>query len=236
VNTIETAELENKVEAQTPKRKRQERYPYPQRRYGIEVFRYEDVGRIFLKDGDLPVRSMTSEEKASVPQEILQTRKFHYPIGFSWDAPSYQLARGFPLTGKDPVSGEIVELHTDGKIFTIRFYEGIMGKETRIFLRMTTPEDEIRMDIDRERDHRRACERMRQTLALGLWIRYRTAEGTVYERHADEKLYRIDFVCDETGWIKDQHRVFLRMATEEDDALYDLRGTLRLTADDSAIF
>jgi hypothetical protein len=134
------------------------------------------------------------------------------------------------------VSGEIVELHTDGKIFAIRRYEGIMGKKTRVFLRTTTPEDESRMDIDRERDHRRACERMRQTLALGLWVRYRTADGTVYERHADGNLYRIDFTRDETGWIKDQHRVFLRMATVEDDALYDLRGILGLTANDSAIF
>ncbi|GHV41988.1 hypothetical protein FACS1894187_24010 [Synergistales bacterium] len=192
------AELEKKG-TQKPKRRRV--LPqYPQRRYGIEVDRYEDVGTIIMQEGVLPVRVMSTEEWNSVPREVQMQRKFMYPIGFPWNPVRYSMARGF-------------KLHE-----------------------LTATENEARMNIDRELNHRRACERMRQVLALGFSVRYCTSDGTIYERYANGELYRVDIVYDKEKDMDIQKYTFLRMATEEDDALYDLRGTLGLTADDSAVF
>jgi hypothetical protein len=194
--TTAVAELEKKDKQKSKRRRVLSQRP--QRRYGIEVDRYEDVGHIIMQEGVLPVRFLTDEERDSVPEEIRHTRRFMYPIGFPWHDVSYGVARGFKLLG-------------------------VIATEAQI-------------DIDHELNHRRACERMRQVLALGFSVRYCDADGTTYERYANGELYRIDFVRNERGWIESQNRVFLRMATEEDDALYDLRGTLGLTADDSAVF
>ncbi|MDR1915716.1 MAG: hypothetical protein LBQ58_03965 [Synergistaceae bacterium] len=199
----EVAKMENKG---TLKSKRERVLPQrPQRRYGIEVDRYEDVGTIIMQEGELPVRSLTDEESNSVPEEIRHTRKFTYPIGFPWDDVGYGVARGFKLK--------------------------LTG--------LSDEKSEAKMSIYRKLNHSRACERMRQVLALGFPVRYCDADGGinyVYERHANGELYRVDFERNARGSIVSQNRVFLRMATEEDDALYDLRGTLGLTADDSAVF
>ena len=148
----------------------------PQRRYGIEVDRYEDVGRIVLEEGVLPVRIVTREELDSVPKEVWAQQSFTYPIGFPEFC--YDWARGF---------------YTD--------YDAKI--------------------VVSEEDYRKTCERMRQILALGFWVRYRTDDGTIYERRADGTLYRVDITDD--GENLNTEYVFLRMATLEDDALYNLR-------------
>jgi hypothetical protein len=215
-------------EKQTRKRRSYlERYPrLPQRRYGIEVDRYEDVGRIRLQEGVLPVRSMTPEEFDSVPKEIREQRTFTYPIDFAWNPVLYALARGFPFSGLNPDTRKLESQHRDGRVFEVKYDEQYHRSAT--FLRMTTPEEEALMGIDRERDHKRAGERMQQILELGFWVRYQIDEdpesdyGTIYERHPDRKIYRVDF--DRTKSITNpiQTHVFLRMATPEDDALYNL--------------
>jgi hypothetical protein len=195
--TTEVEKLDNKGTLKSKRRSILSQRP--QRRYGIEVERYEDVGTIVMQEGELPVRSLTDEERDSVPEEIRYTRKFQYPIGFPWNDASYGVARGFKFHG------------------------------------LSDEENEAQMNIDRELNHRRACERMRQVLSLGFPVHYCDANGTVYERRANGELYRVDFVLNERGTTS-RNYVFLRMATEEDDALYDLRGALGLTADDSAVF
>ena len=108
----------------------------------------------------------------------------------------YQLACGFPICYvDDSVSGKVLNRCTNGRI-----YECQRDGNDRChyeFLREATSEDDVRAGIEREADHRRAGECMRKILELGLRVRYvdypESDKGTVYERHPDRKLYRIDF-------------------------------------------
>jgi hypothetical protein len=218
---------------ETPEKKTRRRRPYaerypqrPQRRYGIEVDRYEDVGEIYLQEGVLPVRDMTFEELDSVPKEIRERRTFMYPIGFAWNPVLYDLARGFSINGLDILTKKHISRHRDGRIFEIKYDE--QNHRSTTLLRVATREEEALIGIDREKDHERASERMKQVLELGFWVRYEidedpeSDEGTVYERHPDRKIYRVDFDDTKSFSNPTQTHVFLRMATPEDDALYNL--------------
>ena len=47
-----------------------------------EIRRYSHVGRLYLRDGDVPVRMLNDRESASVPEHIRNDSRFIYPIGF----------------------------------------------------------------------------------------------------------------------------------------------------------
>ena len=194
-----------------------------------EIRRYSHVGRLYLRDGDVPVRMLNDRESASVPEHIRNDSRFIYPIGFPWSPVRYQLACGFPICYvDDSVSGKVLNRCTNGKI-----YECQRDGNDRChyeFLREATSEDDVRAGIEREADHRRAGERMRKILELGLRVRYadypEPDKGTVYERHPDRKLYRIDFDYPRTNdEVMTFSRSFLRYATPEDDALYDFESS-----------
>ena len=191
------------------------------KRMAIDTDRSKNIGHLYLRDGDVPVRILTEEEKKTIPMEIWNNNEFRYPIGFPWDPVRYQLACGFPICYFDKsVSGKIVERHADGKIYECLRDE--QGKSYYKFLRMATPEDDARAGIEREADHRRAGERMKQILELGLNVRYKDLEtGDTYERRPDRKIYRIEFEFSaDSDEVVKQTPVFLRDATPEDDAIY----------------
>ena len=150
VEVMEKIQVNNdQVDNEEKKSKRGERISRPQRRYGIEVNRVEDVGVIVICDGIYPAKSMTMEEYNSIPKEItdkanvelehfFKNHKTTFPAAIK-EAVRNQLASGFPISYGDK-EGNLLRRYPDGRIFLVDMnmetYE-----TTETFLRMATLED-----------------------------------------------------------------------------------------------
>ena len=137
------------VSDEEKKSKRRERISRPQRRYGIEVDRVEDVGVIVMCDGIHPAKSMTMEEYLSIPKEIrdkanaelehfFKNHKTTFPAAIK-KVVRDQLARGTPISYGDK-EGNVLRRYPDGRIFLVDMNMETF-ETTETFLRMATPED-----------------------------------------------------------------------------------------------
>ena len=140
---------ENQVSDEAKKSTRRGRPSRPQRRYGIEVDKIEDVGVTVMWDGIHPRKSLTMEEYQSLPQEYrdkikAETRAFFdnsditFPAAIK-EAVRNQLARGIPIAYGDE-DGNLLRRYPDGRIFSV-YMDKETYETTETFLRMATPED-----------------------------------------------------------------------------------------------